>query len=205
MRGQVQFFNVQRNFGILVAENGHKHYFSGRDWLSDEGIHRNEWCEFRSEVNANPGGTDFVAFDVQPIEVPSEHLLCGYVQTYFPEKKFGFIHYGKDSIFFHISDVLLIDGREYEPVPGCRVSFCLGQKTGRPIAAQIKILSWPEDANSPVPMFEVERYFESAPELPIDLPEPFTTPAPPESVLAPKNRCIPMIELIRRKQERKQR
>jgi cold shock CspA family protein len=199
MRGQVLFFHSKKNHGFIAAENGDKHFFLGPDWLGENGVHRNEWCEFDSIPNTNPSGEKFVAVAVQPIECPEEHLLYGRVRSYFYEKKYGFIDYVQngqsDSAFFHLSDVLLIEGREYEPCEGCKVCFCMGQKTDRSLATQIKILSWPAD------FVDFEAQFSTAEELPVKEPAPVAVSS---SVLVKELRNVPMIELIRRRREGRQ-
>jgi cold shock CspA family protein len=200
MRGQVKFFNDQRNFGVIEAENGDEHYFSGREWLG-ESIHRNEWCMFDSIPNTNPNGEKFVAVKVQPIECPEEHLSYGRVRSYFLGRKYGFIDYVQnsqsESAFFHLSDVLLIDGRECAPCEGCRVSFCLGQKTNRPLATQIKILSWPEGPD-PAGVPDLDQYFLNSEELPL---APVVVQEP--SVLSAGNRKKTLLEIVRQRSEGK--
>jgi cold shock CspA family protein len=197
MRGQVIFFNAERNFGFVSDEKGEKYYFQGSEWLG-ENVHRNEWVEFQSAPNSNPEGTPYMAVGIQPIECPPEYLLHGTVYSFFPDRLYGFIshkEYGAERrTFFHSSDVFLIDGKEVEPRAGCKVSFCLGQKTNKPLAVQVAILEWP-DADS---ISDVEEYFKSAPELPLDVPEPVAPSPkliPAQSVLDGSTRTLTLREI----------
>jgi cold shock CspA family protein len=191
--GQITFFDFKKHFGIIVAEvSGEQHFFSGHDLA--EPVKRNDWVEFDSEQNSKPGSNcDWVATNVRRIECPPEFLLYGYIHSFFPDKNFGFINYetnGRtESIFFHCSDLLRIDGVEPVPCVGCRVSFCLGQKTDRPVAAEIWIEQRPANYQ------DVEKYFQEAPELPIDVPAPVVTPQ--SSVLSAGNRKKTLLELVR--------
>jgi cold shock CspA family protein len=196
MRGQIKFFDFKKHFGIIVAEvSEEQHFFSGRDLA--EPVKHNDWVSFDSEPNSMMLGSknDWIAKNVYKIECPPEFLLYGHIHSFFPDKHFGFINYETDgrteSIFFHCSDLLRIDGVEPIPCVGCQVSFCLGQKTDRQIAAQVWIERRPD----------FEEYFESAPELPIDVPGPEPVAAPQSSALSPENKNVPMIELIRRRRE----
>jgi cold shock CspA family protein len=202
MRGQITFFDFKKHFGIIVAEaSGEQHFFSGHD-LS-EPLKRNDWVEFVSEpkIEYSDSKIDWHAKNIYRIECPTEFLLYGHIHSFFPDKHFGFINYetnGRiESIFFHCSDMLRIEGVEPVPCVGCRVSFCLGQKTDRPVAAQVWIEQWPANG-----MQNVEKYFEEAPELPVELPvEPLMSPA---SVLAPATKNLSLIEIVRRSRRRRE-
>ena len=194
MRGQITFSDFKKHFGIIVAEvSNEQHFFSGRDLA--EPVKRNDWVEFDSEPKIEYSGSkvDWHAKNIYKIESPPEFLLYGLIHSFFPEKQFGFINYetnGRaESIFFHCSDLLRVDGVEPVPCAGCSVSFCLGQKADRQIAAQIWIEQRPD----------FEETFLQAPELPLDVPEPVA--APQSSALSPENKNVPMIELIRRRRE----
>jgi cold shock CspA family protein len=193
MRGQITFFDFKKHFGIIVAEvSEEQHFFSGHDLA--EPVKRNDWVTFHSEPNSRLGSNcDWVATNVRRIECPPEFLLYGYIHSFFPDKHFGFINYENngriESIFFHCSDLIRVDVVEPIPCGGCHVSFCLGQKTDRPIACQIWIERRPD----------FEEAFLQAPELPLDVPEPVA--APESSVLAKETRNVPIIELIRRRRE----
>jgi cold shock CspA family protein len=190
MRGQITFFDFKKHFGIVVAEvSGEQHFFSGRDLA--EPVERNDWVEFDSEPNQILDSTsDWQAKNVCRIECPPEFLLYGCIHSFFPDKHFGFINYetnGRtESIFFHCSDLLRIDGVEPIPCEGCRVSFCLGQKTGRPTACQIWIERRPD----------FEEHFAAAEELPLDILEPVVVSP---SVLAPEIRKLSLLEIIQRR------
>ena len=143
MRGQITFFDFKKHFGIIVAEvSGEQHFFSGHD-LS-EPVKLNAWVEFDSEPKIEYSGSkiDWHAKNIYRIECPPEFLLYGHIHSFFPDKHFGFVNYDTngrtESIFFHCSDMLRIDGVEPVPCVGCKVSFCLGHKTDRPIACQIR-------------------------------------------------------------------
>jgi cold shock CspA family protein len=200
MRGQIKFFDFKKHFGIIVAEvSEEQHFFSGRDLA--EPVKHNDWVSFDSEPNSMMLGSknDWIAKNVYKIECPPEFLLYGHIHSFFPDKHFGFINYEtngrSEAIFFHCSDLLRLDGVEPVPCVGCRVSFCLGQKTDRPVAAQVWIEQWPANG-----MQNVEKYFEEAPELPVELPvEPLMSPA---SVLAPATKNLSLIEIVRRNRRR---
>ena len=195
MRGQITFFDFKKHFGIIFAEvSEEQHFFSGHDLA--EPVKRNDWVVFDSEpkVPVRDSKIDWHAKNIYRIECPPEFLLYGHIHSFFPDKHFGFVNYETNgrtqSIFFHCSDLLRIDGVEPIPCVGCQVSFCLGQKTGRPIACQIWIERRPD----------FEEYFESAPELPIDVPELMPVAAP-QSVLAPETKNLSLSEIIRRRRE----
>jgi hypothetical protein len=78
---------------------------------------------------------------------------------------------------------------------GCKVSFCLGQKFDRPIAAQVWIEQWPE---SDLPF---EERFAAAEELPIDVPAPVAVSQ--SSVLSADNRKKTLLEIVRQRREGK--
>lgn len=74
------------------------------------------------------------------VEVPARERVPGTVDRYFPEKGFGFLHYGDGhSIFFHITQCEdTQDGRAIEP--GTEVTFRIGHnpKKGKPQAESIR-------------------------------------------------------------------
>jgi cold shock CspA family protein len=191
MRGQITFFDSKKQFGIIVAEvSGEQHFFSGHDLA--EPIKRNDWVVFDSEPNQILDSTsDWQAKNVCRIECPPEFLLYGLIHSFFPEKHFGFINYetnGRtESIFFHCSDLLRIDGVEPVPFIGCQVSFCIGQKTDRSIAAQIWIERRPD----------FEEHFAAADELPLE--EPLPVAALQSSVLSPATRNLTLLEIRQRR------
>ena len=155
-------------------------------------LKRNHWVDFDCGPNQLGGESDYQATNIFRIECPPEFLHYGIIHSFFPDKHWGFINYGRsESIFFHCSDLLRIDGVEPLPSVGCEVSFCLGEKTDKPIACQIWIERRPD----------FEEYFESAPELPVEVPAPVA--APQSSVLARETRNVPIVELIRRRREGK--
>ena len=192
MRGQITFFDSKKQFGIIVAEvSGEQHFFSGHDLA--EPIKRNDWVVFDSEPNQILDSTsDWQAKNVCRIECPPEFLLYGLIHSFFPEKHFGFINYetnGRtESIFFHCSDLLRIDGVEPVPFIGCQVSFFLGHKTDRPIACQVWIERRPD----------FEEYFADAEDLPLNVPEPV---AEPQSVLAPETKNLSLLEIIQQRRK----
>jgi len=201
MRGQITFFDFKKHFGIIVAEvSGEQHFFSGHDLA--EPVKRNDWVEFDSEpkVPVRDSKIDWHAKNIYRIECPPEFLLYGHIHSFFPDKHFGFVNYetnGRtESIFFHCSDLLRIDGVEPVPCAGCKVSFCLGQKTDQQIAAQIWIEQWPANAD-PSAMQEVEQYFSSAPELPVEVPEPVAVSQ--SSVLGPETKHLTLLEIIQQR------
>jgi cold shock CspA family protein len=197
LRGQILFFDVNKHFGIVVAESGGQVFLSGHE-LADS-VDRNDWVEFETERNLVSGTTcDFVAKKARRIDCPSEYLLRGTVVKWFLDEGYGFIEYEHggqtQSMFFHANDLLRIDGIEPVPVVGCKVSFFLGRKTNQPIAAQVWIEQWPEELT-------IEEQFAAAEELPIDVPEPIVSP---QSVLAPETKNLSLIEIIRQRREGKQ-
>jgi cold shock CspA family protein len=195
LRGQITFFDFKRHFGIIVAETGERHFLSGHDLANP--VDRNDWVAFDSKPSLVSGAEcNLVAKNVCRIECPEEYLLRGTITKFFRDLGYGFIKYKygghNQSIFFHCQDLMRIDGMAPIPCVGAEVSFCLGQKTDRPVACQIWIERRPD----------FEEYFESAPELPIDVPEPGPPVAVSESsLLSPGNKNVPMIELIRRRRE----
>jgi cold shock CspA family protein len=107
---------------------------------------------------------------------------------------FGFIRHGHESVFFHVEDILKVDGQSVVPCIGCVVSFFLGQKKNQQIAAQIWIEQWPQELT-------IEEQFAAAEDLPLDVPQPVVVP---QSVLAPATRHLSLIEIMNmNRQERK--
>jgi hypothetical protein len=90
---------------------------------------------------------------------------------------------------------MLAEGEPVVPVVGAEVSFYLGRKVNEQVAAGIWIEACPENE-----MQNVEKYFEEAPELPVELPvEPLMSPA---SVLAQATKNLSLIEIVRRNRRR---
>jgi cold shock CspA family protein len=69
--------------------------------------------------------------------------MYGKVATFKPEKGYGFLRRadGEDDIFFHVSDFEGI-----EPSIGQTVEFTIGQRRGRPIARDIRLIGMEADA-----------------------------------------------------------
>ena len=198
MRGQILFFDVKKHFGIVVAKSVGQVFLSGHE-LADP-VDRNDWVEFEAEPNLVSGTTcDFVAKKARRIDCPPEYLLHGIIVQWFLDERFGFIKYEhegqKHFMFCHANDFLRVDGVEPVPVVGCKVSFFLGRKSGRQIAAQVWIEEWPGSE----PTFEEQ--FAAAEELPLNVPEP--VPVSQSSVLAPKTRNLSLLEIIRQRREGK--
>jgi cold shock CspA family protein len=192
MRGQVEFFDAERKSGFIILESHEKIFFSGRHWLGDAAVIRNQWVEFRLAPYSD--GKSRSAIDIFPIDCPQEHLLYGEIRSFLPEKHFGFIDYRTNgqtqSIFFHCSDLMRVDGVEPVPSIGSKVSFCFGEKTDRPIACQIWIEQRPD----------FEKTFLQAPELPLDVQELVPTTATQEpSVLAKSTKNLSLIEIMNRR------
>jgi cold shock CspA family protein len=197
MRGQVLFFDAKKRFGILVAEGGEQHFFSGHDLA--EPVKSNDWAVFDSEPKVPVPGSkfDWHAQNIYRIECPPEFLLYGHIHCFFSDKHFGFITYEsagrKQSIFFHCSDLIRPNGVEPIPSIGDRVSFCLGLKNDKQIAAQIWIEQRPENG-----MHDIETYFEEAPELPVEVPGPSVSS---ESVLSTQTKALTLFEIMRIRRE----
>ena len=196
MRGQVAFYNSTKNFAIVVAEiTGEDHLVPGCE-LS-ECVDYGDWVSFDSEPNSEFSSKfNWTAKNVRKIDCPEEYLLYGYVVAFFPEKGFGFIKQEHGDIFFHSSDLLIVDGVRPAPCAGCRVSFCLAKRFNKTLAVQVWIEEWPAD-----PMQDFEKYFEEASELPVEAPEPVAVSQ--SSVLAPKTRNLSLLEIIRQRREGK--
>lgn len=201
MEGQVKFFETEKRWGLITDPKTnqlcHVHI---NDVVDHNYLERNQWVSF--DILDRNGRLS--AVDVVPIGCPPQYLLQGTVVRYIEDRGFGFIAYESNSerksVFFHLNDFLRVDGVEPVPMVGCLVSFCLGEKNDRPIAAQVWIERWPVNAD-PSAIQDVEKYFEEAPELPVEIPEPITAPQP--SVLAEETKNVPIIELIRRRREGK--
>jgi hypothetical protein len=198
LRGQILFFDVKKHFGIVVAESVGHVFLSGHE-LADP-VDRNDWVEFEAEPNLVSGTTcDFVAKKARRIDCPPEYLLHGIVVQWFLDEGFGFIKYKHDGqnqfMFCHANDFLRVDGVEPVPVVGCKVSFFLGRKSGRQIAAQVWIEEWPVD-----PMLDIENHFAQAPELPVEVAEPVAVSS---SVPSADNRKKSLLEIIRQRREGK--
>jgi len=133
--------------------------------------------------------------NIVPIECPPEFLFLGRVSRFFTDRKFGFIQYEAGEIFFHISDVLLIDGVEYEPVENCIVEFHVGHKANKEEAVNVAILEWPKHEQT------FEDYFERARELPVDIPAPQPV-VEPTSVWSPETKNKSLLEIIRERRLR---
>jgi cold shock CspA family protein len=196
LRGQILFFDVKKHFGIIAAETGEQVFLSGHELA--EVVDRNDWVVFDAEPNLVSGTScDFVAKKARRIDCPPEYLLHGTVVKWFPDEGYGFVAYEHDGqnqfMFFHANDLLRVDGVEPVPVVGCEVSFFLGRKSGRKIAAQVWIEQWPESELS------FEEQFDAA-ELPLDVPE---IAAEPTSVLSRDTRKLPLIEIIRSRSREK--
>jgi len=90
--------------------------------------------------------------------------------------------------------VLLIDGVEYFPVKGCRVTFHIGQKSNKDQAVNVAIVEWPPEYKQ-----TIEEYFSSAEPEPESEPQPELEPGvePQSELLKPENRTKTVLELIR--------
>jgi cold shock CspA family protein len=184
--GRVKFFKKDDGFwGIITCSDFRDLFFHGSKLQEGPQIGKNQWVDFLvSTKNDKP-----CAVNIVPIECPPEYLFRGRVGRFYPDRGFGFIRYEAGEIFFHLSDVLLIDGVEYAPVKDCVVEFYIGQKTNRNEAVNIAIREWPEPEQS------IEDYFEQAPELQVDIPEP--QPVAEPSVLSPETKNKSLLEIIR--------
>jgi cold shock CspA family protein len=70
--------------------------------------------------------------------------MYGKVATFKSEKGYGFLRRadGEDDIFFHVSDF----DQGIEPSTGQTVEFTIGQRRGRPIARDIRLIGMEADA-----------------------------------------------------------
>lgn len=122
----------------------------------------------------------------EPVSAQPEQRTEGTVVAWREDRCFGFIGFrtssGYETIFFHKSGILPIEGVVYEPRVGCDVSFVFGFDRGRCLAIEVAIHSWPE--------VTAEEYFMKAPDLPLEAPA--TQPA----CLSPENRNKSLRELI---------
>jgi cold shock CspA family protein len=200
MRGQVLFFDANKNFGVIVAEAGEEHFLSGSDLAERVILH--DWVMFDSERNVRAGSKNaFAAKNVHRIECPPEHLLQCTVTKWFADKAYGFISYEQNgqaySVFCHANEFIErpIEGRD---IAGLYVSFCLGRRDAKIAATQIRNLAeWPE------PNLDFERYFEEAPELRLEYAPALVATNPISSVLAPTTRKLSMLEIRQRRKQEK--
>ena len=193
MEGQVKFFRTENCWGVIKdPETNSEFSVHINDVIGRKHLERNEWVSF--DVSSHKGRPS--AVKVFPIDCPPEYLLQGVVVKWFHDDGYGFSKYEYgghvQSVFFHANDLLQVNGVEpVVPCVGCKVSFCLGQKFDRQIAAQVWIEQWPESE----PTFEEQ--FAAAEELPIDAPEPVA--APQSSVLSPGTRNLTLLEIRQRR------
>jgi tetratricopeptide (TPR) repeat protein/cold shock CspA family protein len=81
---------------------------------------------------------ELAVLDDAAVEVPARERVPGVVDRFFPEKGFGFLHYGDGcSIFFHVTQC---EDHASGITPGARVSFRIGHnpKKGKPQAESIR-------------------------------------------------------------------
>ncbi len=187
--GRVMFFKPEEFWGMIATNDGRGLFFHGSEFQKGVEPVRNQWVDFL-ESTSKKG--EPCAEAVIPIDCPPEFQCRGIVTRFDSDRKFGFIKYGKGEIFFHISDVVLINGIEYFPVKGCTVDFYVGQKTNKDQAVNVAIVEWPPEYKQ-----TVEEYFLST--EPESEPQPALVPVvEPQSVLAPQTKNVPLIEIIRR-------
>jgi len=192
MQGRVKFFRKENCWGVITdPETNQEYHVHINDVVERRYLERNQWVSF----DLSDRDSRRSAINVVPIDCPPDYLLKGTVTKYFPDLGYGFVEYKHDgrtqSIFFHCNDLLRIDGVEQVPCVGCEVSFCLGQKFDRKIAAQIWIERRPD----------FEEQFAAAEELPLDVREPVSTPQ--LSVLSAGNRKKTLLEIVRQRKEGK--
>lgn len=65
--------------------------------------------------------------------------MYGKIVTFKPEKGFGFIRFGDEDVFFHITDF----PPGIEPQVGLSVEFRIGKRRERQLALDIKLLGEP--------------------------------------------------------------
>jgi cold shock CspA family protein len=192
--GRVMFFRKENCWGIITdPETNQEYHVHINDIVGRGYLERNEWVNF--DVSDHDGRLS--AINVVLIDCPPKYLYRGRVSKFVSDKLFGFIsREGGDDLFFHISDVCLIDGVEYEPVEGCTVEFYEGVKANRLQAVRVKIVAWPEQS------FDFEHYFKEAPELPLEY-APAPVAAPHSSVLSPATKHLSLIEIMNRRRKGK--
>jgi len=185
--GQVKFFQPEKFWGVITTNDLRDIFFHGSECQQGEPV-RNQWVNFlESTKNGKPR-----AISVVPIDCPREFQCRGIVDRFDADRNFGFIKYENGEIFFHISDVLLIDGVEYHPVKGCRVTFHIGQKSNKDQAVNVAIVEWPPEYKQ-----TTEEYFLSVKPESEPQPEPARVVEPQSELLKPENRMKTILELIR--------
>ena len=193
MIGQVRFFIPEKFWGILTSTDGRDIFCHGSEFQNGvEPPVRDQWVEFLEGTRHGKAQATSIVL----IECPPEFQCRGIVTRFDPDKKFGFIKYEKREIFFHVSDVLLIEGVEYFPVKGCTVEFYVGQKTNKPLAVNVKIVGWPPEYKQ-----TIEEYVLSAEP---DHLEPQPEPArvePQSKLLKPESRKKTLLELIQQRKK----
>jgi cold shock CspA family protein len=177
---------------MIATNDGRGLFFHGSEFQKGVEPVRNQWVDFL-ESTSKKG--EPCASAVIPIDCPPEFQCRGVVSRFYDDRKFGFIEYEKGEIFFHVSDVLLIEGVEYFPVKGCTVEFYVGQKTSKPLAVNVKIAGWPPEYKQ-----TIEEYFLSVEPESEPQPEPEPVIESLSVLLKPENRKKSLLELI---QERK--
>jgi len=197
MIGRCKIFLEDRQFGFLdYSSNGE--LFDSSIFFSGEssGVRSGDLAEF--DV-----GTDFEgrpkAFNVQRISRDVAPTIArvwrGRVRFFRPEDYWGLINVSNESekrrIFFHGSEVQPADDAFwYEPVRGCAVEFSIAKRKEKECAVDVRIVEWPTREQT------IEEYFESAPELPINLPTPV---AAQSSVLSQATRTLTLLEIRQRR------
>ncbi len=189
--GCVAFFRPEEFWGIIRVNGGRDLFFHGSEFQKGVEPVRNQWVDFL-ESTSKKGEPCAVA--VIPIDCPPEFQCRGIVARFYDDRRFGFISHDNRELFFHISDVLLIDGIEYHPVKGCRVTFHIGQKSNKDQAVNVAIVEWPPEYKQ-----TIEEYFSSAEPEPESEPQPELEPGvePQSELLKPENRTKTILELIR--------
>ncbi len=188
--GRVKFFKPEGFWGMITSNDGRDLFFHGSEVQDRVELHRDQWVDFLEGVSHT---NKPCAIGVVPIDCPPEFQRRGIVDRFDADRKFGFITYENGEIFFHISDVLLgAGGAEYFPVKGCTVDFYVGQKSSKAQAVNVAIVEWPPEYGK-----AIEEYFISVePE-----PQPVIA-AQEDSVLAPRTKNVPLIEIIRQRMKK---
>jgi len=176
---------------MITTNDGRGLFFHGAEFHNGVEPVRNQWVDFL-ESTSKKG--EPCASALIPIDCPPEFQCRGIVTRFDPVRKFGFIKYEKGEIFFHISDVQLINGIEYFPVKGCTVNFYVGQKSNKDQAVNVVIVEWPPEYGQTVEgyVLSVEPELEPQPELVLAVERQ-------SELLKPENRTKTLLELIQKR------
>src|SRR6266404_1435681 len=104
MEGQVTFFIADTAWGLVRdPETNREYHVHISDVSGRTPLERNAWVCF--DIGSRRGrGKGTSAVNVVPIDCPPQYLLRGTITCFVEDRGFGFIRYGRESVFFHVDD-----------------------------------------------------------------------------------------------------